>query len=172
MSRSYYCAVANHRTPPAPAKSHTRPSLEVLQSVHMHIHIRTLGYKMDWSLSKLLWCHLVMPLKPQRKTHSNWLRPRHTTSQYRDEGHVWQRVDLQLFDPTNSNIHSYFKEFNLLLDLILAHKETCILLICCPSENDRSATSIPFQFPLLHKLVTGDHFNSYFSRGNCFNRPC
>lgn len=190
VSVSLLCSGKPHNSTHACQISHsaqfrTLMELVFIKQTHPHIHIDAHPHRHTRIQNGLIVIQaIVVPFSHASqttvKTHSNRLRLRHTTPQYRcdrDVRHRWQRVDLQrlqLFDPTNSNIHSYFKikESNLLSDLIFTYKETCILLSCCPSENDMSATSIPFQFPLLHKMVTGDHFNSYFSRGNGFNRPC
>lgn len=64
-----------------------------LSNTHSHTHARShQQFKMDGLLSQLLWCHLVIALKP----HSN----RHMTSQCRE---------LFCGDPTHSKIHPYFK---------------------------------------------------------------
>lgn len=50
------------------------------------------------------------------------------------------------------------KGVQLFIDLIWDHKGTSILPICSLSEDYSSATSIPFHFSLLHKLVTKGPF--------------
>lgn len=144
ISQSYCCAVANHTTPPSSAKSHTQPSLELLWRLYLSTQTHTHP-------------HIHIDAHPHQHTEI-------------ENALIFiQAIVVPFSHASQTTVKTHWNRLRLhrTMSQCKFHRdERCRW----QSWSVETAALWLFQFPQLHKLVTGDNFNSYFSRGNCWSR--